>query len=116
MTVYVLVFSEPLGNPYTPHGMAQTYTGWCRSEYPQRRYSQHIQGRGACIVRAAVEQGLDVRIGAVIPGATRADETRIKRWACMPRLLARWHRSGKYRALSGQVLPVVFPGSGESGL
>lgn len=116
MTVYVLLFSSPLGNPNTPHGTAQTYIGWCRSEYPERRVAKHVRGQGAAIVRAAVEQGLEVRIAAVIPGATRADERRLKDWKKTPRLLARWRERPTYRQSCGEVLPVLFPGYGEGGL
>jgi hypothetical protein len=116
MTVYVLSFSQPLGNPDKCHSAAQTYTGWCRSEHPQYRFKTHLRGAGAAIVRAAVERSLDVRIAAVIPGATRADERRIKNWHDMPALLRRWSKTGTYKQANGNILPVLFPGRSEFGL
>jgi hypothetical protein len=54
--VYLLHFIRPIGNPGSPHGMAQHYIGW--SSCPERRINAHVECRGAAIMRAVVERGI----------------------------------------------------------
>lgn len=62
---YLLHFSRPLGNLENTHGQAQHYTGWALDPEGsgaglQQRIAQHQAGQGACITRAAIEQGIDL--------------------------------------------------------
>ena len=45
MTVYLLHFEEPIGNPSTPHGKAQHYIRW--SPEPAERIARLASGDGA---------------------------------------------------------------------
>ena len=73
-TFYVLQFIRPIGNPGSPRGMAQHYTGWVPD--PERRINAHVEGRLAKITQAVMAQG-SASWWPRIPD-TRADERRLK--------------------------------------
>lgn len=54
--VYLLHFSDRLGNPQNPHAMAQHYIGFALD--PHERLAQHRAGQGAKITAAAVQRGI----------------------------------------------------------
>ena len=56
MTVYLLHFERPLGNPATPHGQARHYIGSCWDL--ETRCKEHAHGAGAAIMRAAGAAGI----------------------------------------------------------
>lgn len=64
--VYVIRFSEPLGNPDKPRGMARTYIGHAFNV--EGRFHFHLAGKGAKITAAAAERGIGMEIVAIIPG------------------------------------------------
>lgn len=73
--VYVLELKRPLG---TPRHQATYYVGWCKDNRLEARIAHHRNGTGAAFTRAAVERGIEFDVVLTIPGATRADERRIK--------------------------------------
>lgn len=75
--IYVLEFDEPIGNPERPRGQAKYYLGYCRDDRLEDRFLEHITGRGAKIVRGAIEQGRVVRVVLVMRGGY-ALEQRLK--------------------------------------
>lgn len=89
--VYVLRFARPLGDPDNPHGLAQTYIGYCDRGRLEDRIAEHRAGVGAAITRAAVAQGIDFQIAAVLEGS-RALERRLKQRKSAGRLLAQLAR------------------------
>lgn len=91
MTVYVLEFEKPLGDPENPRGQARYYTGYCNGDV-ETRLAEHRHGCGAAITRAANARGIAYRIVAVLPCGSRAAERRLKRRKDMPRLIARLRR------------------------
>ncbi|MCZ7543369.1 MAG: hypothetical protein M5R40_07420 [Anaerolineae bacterium] len=68
MTVYVLEFEKPLGDPENPRGQARYYTGYCNGDV-ETRLAEHRHGCGAAITRAANARGIAYRIVAVLPAA-----------------------------------------------
>lgn len=84
--VYILKFSEPLGNPNNPHGTAQYYVGW--SSNVAARVEHHRAGRGASITKAARQRGIQLEVVVVIPGAPKTEERRIKAQKNTPRFVA----------------------------
>ena len=50
MTVYLLHFSQPLGDPHNPRGQAQHYIG--SADNVSQRIAAHREGDGAAIMRA----------------------------------------------------------------
>lgn len=77
--IYLLHFSEPLGDPGRPRMSAQHYVGFARDERDvAARLAEHRAGRGARITAAVVARGGSLRLARRLPG-TRADERRIKR-------------------------------------
>lgn len=72
--VYIVCFDEALGNPDNPRAQAKHYLGWTIDL--ARRITLHIAGRGAPIIRAAVERGIGLMIFAF--HGTPADERRLK--------------------------------------
>lgn len=68
---------------------ARHYLGWTEN-YPRRRVldrlALHLDGRGACIVRAAVARGITVELVRVFHDETRDDERRRKRAGNFARL------------------------------
>src|SRR5687768_3591411 len=51
--IYVLKFSQPIGNPNNPRAMASFYVGYCDDDTLPRRLAEHRAGRGAAITAAA---------------------------------------------------------------
>lgn len=93
--IYILEFSRPLGDWSNPRGQARYYTGWCEDHRLNERLQEHQTGAGAAITRAAVRAGVTLTLVATIPGATRADERRLKtRYKNTPRLVERRRRRG----------------------
>lgn len=82
MTVYVLHFAEPIGNPSNPRAMAQHYIGW--SPEPESRIRRHISGDGAKIVRYVVEAGIGFEVAATFEGGPEL-ERKLKRRHDTPR-------------------------------
>jgi predicted GIY-YIG superfamily endonuclease len=75
--VYILQFTEKLGNPENPRGTAQFYVGYCDDNRPNQRLAEHRAGRGAAITRAATERGIGFDVVLTLPG-DRATERAIK--------------------------------------
>jgi hypothetical protein len=83
MTVYLLHFEEPIGNPSTPHGMAQHYIGW--SPEPAARIARHASGDGAKIIRYVMEAGIGFVVAQTWEGGPDL-EKRLKRRHDAPRV------------------------------
>ena len=77
--IYLLCFSAPLGDPSRAHMSARHYLGWATEEDWRDRIAAHLAGRGAAITRAAVAQGIELRIARLWPGEDRTRERRLKR-------------------------------------
>lgn len=60
-----------------PYAGATHYIGWA-SDVPAR-VARHLEGRGARLVRLALEKGRTVELVVVWENATREDEKRLKR-------------------------------------
>lgn len=56
MTVYLIHFSQPLGDLSNPRGQAQHYIGW--TPHLAERLAEHRAGNGAAIMRACNERGI----------------------------------------------------------
>lgn len=82
-TIYLLHFARPLGNPTTPHGLAQHYLGWA-ADWRQRN-RDHLAGRGAAITRAALARGITWECYPLLPG-DRTIERYLKSRKETPRL------------------------------
>lgn len=81
--VYLFHFSQPLGNPASPHGQAGHYLGWTNDL--RRRLAEHRNGWGAAITMAAVERGITLHLVRIWAGP-RALEPQLKRGKNLPRL------------------------------
>lgn len=77
MVLYLLHFSEPLGDPTRPHMSARHYLGYARDEATREaRIALHRKGTSkVAITRAAVERGIELIVGWVGEG----DQTRERR-------------------------------------
>ncbi len=75
--VYLLHFTQP-------HAHARHYLGW--SDDIPARLEAHRKGQGARLVEAIVATGNSFTLVRTWPGATRADERRLKRRKHGPRL------------------------------
>ena len=64
--IYLLHFDRPIGNLTKRLGQAQHYLGW--AEDPYRRERVHLEGKGAAITRAAVEQGVNWQMFVLTDG------------------------------------------------
>lgn len=71
MAVYLLCFSRKLAH-------AKHYLGWCKDNDVSQRVAKHRSGQGARLVRAAINQGIEVRLAHVIPDADRNFERKLK--------------------------------------
>lgn len=85
--VYILKFNKPLGND---RHQAAWYVGWCNEGCLEARLAYHRAGRGAAITRALMERGGDFEVVVIIPGATKADERRIKNQKNTARFVRRY--------------------------
>ncbi len=88
--IYMLKFSEPIGNPNVCHGQAQFYLGYCADNRLAERLAEHRNGTGASITRAAIEKGLTLNLCMVIPKGTRKLERQLKNWKSHRRVLNRF--------------------------
>lgn len=68
--VYLLHFGAPVGNPENKHGQAQHYLG--STDNLDRRLDEHLSGKGSPLVKAAVDQGIPVKVARTWRGH-RAD-------------------------------------------
>ena len=91
MAVYILQFSDTLGNLSNKRGQANFYVGY--AENVQARLEEHRAQRGASITAAAVQQGLSLSVVAVFEG-DRTLERRIKNLKATPKIVAAL-RTGK---------------------
>ncbi len=89
--IYILEFSQPLGND---RHSAQYYLGYCEDDRFQMRLKEHHMGAGAAITRAAVQRGLGLRVVATFPG-DRELERKLKRQKNTPRLVKRLKKAGR---------------------
>lgn len=67
--LYILHFSQPIGDLSNPKGQARHYTGACADDRLHDRLLEHRNGLGAKLTRAAIERGIRLEIGAAMPGA-----------------------------------------------
>lgn len=72
---------------------AKYYVGWCYPNGLYKRLKAHRTGQGACITRAAVEQGHRLELVADFPG-TREMERQIKRRKNTPEFVEQLRRRG----------------------
>jgi hypothetical protein len=86
--IYIIKFSEPIGNPTNRRGQAQFYLGWCEDDRLMDRFHDHCTGRGARITAAAVKQGRRLEIVLTLPG-DRTEERRLKNYKNTARLVQR---------------------------
>lgn len=94
MTVYILKFDRPLGNPAQPRGQATYYIGYCSFERFSERMKEHLSGNGAAITRAAVERGIGFRVVAKLWGS-RQLERRLKNYKNTPLLVRKLQKEGR---------------------
>lgn len=74
--IYILHFTQPLGDPERPRMSASHYVGWTGEL--ESRLSEHRAGGGAKIIRALFLAGGDFKLAASWEG-TRYDERRLKK-------------------------------------
>ena len=82
-SVYLLHFSDRLGNPANPHAMAQHYIGTAKDL--SERLAEYRAGMGARITSAAVERGISFDVVRTWPGR-RDVERKLKARKAGPRL------------------------------
>ncbi len=58
--VYIIHFSQPLGNLSNPRAQARHYAGFALD--PLARFQEHCTGQGAKITRAAVQRGITLTL------------------------------------------------------
>lgn len=83
MTVYLLHFSKPIGNPNNPRGQAQHYLGYTKDL--ERRLAEHRKGNGARLVEVFLENGVSFEVVRIWPG-DRSIERKLKDLHNTPRL------------------------------
>jgi predicted GIY-YIG superfamily endonuclease len=77
--VYLLHFSQPLGNTANPHGYAQHYIGYCKDGELDRRLAVHRSGNGARIMAAVRAAGIGYTVAVVWGERGRDYERWLKR-------------------------------------
>ena len=77
MTVYLLHFSEPIGNKDNVHGIAQHYLG--STDDLDARLEAHRSGNGSRLMEMVAERGVDWELVRTWPGG-RTAERRLKSW------------------------------------
>jgi predicted GIY-YIG superfamily endonuclease len=82
MTVYLLHFLEPIGNPANTRARAQHYLGY--SPEPATRLMRHATGDGAKIVRYVMRAGIGFVVAQTWEGGVEL-EKRLKRRHDAPR-------------------------------
>lgn len=83
MTVYLIHFETPIGDPNNPHGQAQHYLG--STDDLAERLRQHEHGNGARLMAAVTKRGIGWRCVRTWEGG-RALERRLKARKNHPRL------------------------------
>jgi predicted GIY-YIG superfamily endonuclease len=68
--LYILKIVPPMHH-------AQYYTGYCADDRFEERLAEHLDGRGATIIRRALEAGHQIQPVLTFPG-NRTDERRLK--------------------------------------
>jgi hypothetical protein len=81
--VYLLHFSQPIGDPKNPRGQAQHYLGWTVDL--EHRLDTHAAGNGSALMAAVSAQGIDWQLARTWLG-DRDLERRLKRQHNAPRL------------------------------
>lgn len=71
--VYVIHFETPLSH-------AQHYIGYCRKGRLRERLNEHRTGKGARILQACNEAGINYWVSDLIPGGTRKLERKMKNY------------------------------------
>src|SRR6266700_1942042 len=66
--IYILHFSQAIGDLSNPKGHASHYTGTCADGRLEHRLLEHREGLGAKITRAAIQRGIALLLGATLPG------------------------------------------------
>lgn len=69
MTVYLLHFSRPIGNPANPRAQARHYIGWTPDNNLDNRLADHRAGNGSHVTRAAVLAGVEIVLARTWPGS-----------------------------------------------
>jgi predicted GIY-YIG superfamily endonuclease len=64
--VYLVHFTEPIGDLSNPYGAASHYLGWSRE--PERRLAAHAAARGARIMREVERRGIPWLVVGTWPG------------------------------------------------
>ena len=72
MTVYLLHFSRPIGNPANTRGQAQHYIG--SAEDLEARLQEHRSGRGAKITAYLAASGIDWKCVRIWDGGRRQEK------------------------------------------
>lgn len=67
-----------------PYQHAGHYLGWAKDI--EERIARHMSGKGARLVRVAINAGSKIELTRVWENATRADEARLKRQGSRARL------------------------------
>jgi predicted GIY-YIG superfamily endonuclease len=98
--VYLLHLAEPLGNE---RHQAAHYIGWAADD-PYQRLAEHIAGRGAKMLAAANERGIDYWIVRTWPGG-RELERKLKNRKDAPKRLCPICRNARKMARWQQPLP-----------
>lgn len=86
--IYILKFTQTIGNKSNPRGQARYYVGYCEDDRLDERLAEHRSGHGAAITRVVIEKGYDFEVALTIPGATRTDERKLKNRKNTPRFVA----------------------------
>ncbi len=76
--IYIAHFDRPIGNPDVRGGTASHYVGWTERAAVEDRWAEHLAGRGAKVVAAAVGQGIGVTFRVIEENVTRRRERQIK--------------------------------------
>lgn len=81
--VYIVCLDQPIGNLDSRYGQAKHYLGWTIDL--ARRITLHISGRGAPIVRAAVQRGIGFAVFAFhgCPNDERRLKQKYKKTPCL---------------------------------
>jgi hypothetical protein len=75
---YLLHFDQPIGNPATPHGVAQHYIGWGACLATRIGIQQAGTWRAARIMQAVRGQGISFTVALTWPGTGRDFERALK--------------------------------------
>lgn len=86
MAVYIIQFERAIGSS-NPRGRAQYYVGFCDDNRLTDRLKEHASGRGAAITRYLAQNNITFDLVALIPGAGRDMEKRIKAYKNTRRVL-----------------------------